>query len=101
MWSTFLGEFLPIQLIYTGQTDLCHPKVEFPKGFDMIHSPYHWANKEIVMSLLKKIVFPFVNKKRERLSLSKDANALLIFDVFKGQTTPAVNDLLKNNNCIA
>ena len=24
------GEFLPIQLIYTGKTDLCHPKVEFP-----------------------------------------------------------------------
>ena len=26
-------EFLPIQLIYTGKTDLCHPKVEFPKSF--------------------------------------------------------------------
>ena len=52
------------------------------------------------MSLLKKIVFPFVNKKLESLSLSKDAKALLIFDVFKGQTTPAVNDLLKDNNCI-
>ena len=24
------GEFLTIQLIYTGKTDLCHPKVEFP-----------------------------------------------------------------------
>ena len=94
------GEFLPIQLMYTGKTDLCHPKVEFPKGFDITHSPNHWANKEIVMSLLKKIVFPFVNEKRERLSLSKDAKALLIFDVFKGQTTPAVNDLLKDNNCI-
>ena len=25
---------------------------------------------------------------------------MLIFDVFKGQTIPAVNDLLKDNNCI-
>ena len=25
---------------------------------------------------------------------------MLIFDVFKGQATPAVNDLLKDNNCI-
>ena len=81
-------------------TDLCHPKVEFPKGFDITHSPNHWANKEIVMSLLKKIVFRFVNKKRESLSLSKDAKALLIFYVFKGQTTPTVNDLLKDNSCI-
>ena len=94
------GEFLPIQLIYTGMTDLSHPKVEFPKGFDITYSSNHWANKEIVMSLLKKIVFPLVNEKGESLSLSKDAKALLIFDVFKGQTTPAVNDLLKDNNCI-
>ena len=94
------GEFFPIQLIYTGKTDLCHPKVKFPNVFDINHSPNHWANKEIVMSLLKKIVFPFVNKKRETLSLSKDAKALLIFDVFKGQATPAVNDLLKDNRCI-
>ena len=53
------------------------------------------------MPLLKKIVFPFINKKRESLSLSKDAKALLIFDAFKGQTTPAINDLLKDNNCTA
>ena len=94
------GESLPIPLIYTGKTDLCHPKVEFPKGFDITHSPNHWANKKIVISFSKKILFPFDNKKRESLSLSKDAKALLIFDVFKGQTTPAVNDLLKDNNCI-
>ena len=86
--------------MYTGKTDLCHPKIEFPKGFDITHSPNHWANKEIVMSLLKKIVFPFINKKCESLSLSKDEKSLLIFDVFKGQTTPAVNDLLKDNNYI-
>ena len=80
--------------------DLCDPNVEFPKDFDITHSPNHWKNKETVMSLLKKIVFPFVNKKLESLSLSKNAKVLLIFDVFKGQTTPAVNDLLKDNNCI-
>ena len=51
------GGFLPIQLIYTGKTDLCHSKVEFPKGFDITHSPNHWANKEIVMSLEKDSVF--------------------------------------------
>ena len=45
-------------------------------------------------------MFPFVNKKRESLSLSKDAKALLIFDAFNGQTIPAVNDPLKDNNGI-
>ena len=79
------GEFLPIQLIYTGKTDLCHPKVEFPKGFDITHSPNHWANKGIAMSLLKKIVFPFVNKKRESLSLSKDEKLCSFLTYSKGK----------------
>ena len=38
------GEFVPIQLLYTGKTDLCHPKVEHPKGFDITHSPNHWIS---------------------------------------------------------
>ena len=92
------GEFLPIQLIYTGTTDLCHPKVNFPTGFDVTHSANHWANEEKVISLLNKIVFPFVQKKRESLNLANDSKALLIFDVFRGQTTAEVNSLLEKHN---
>ena len=35
------GEYLPIQMVYTGTTDLCHPKVNFPTGFDVIPSANH------------------------------------------------------------
>ena len=28
--GTLCGEFLPIQLIYTGKTDRCHPSYSFP-----------------------------------------------------------------------
>ena len=35
------------------------------------------------------------------MKLPENAKALLIFDVFKGQTTSAVNDLLKKNDIIA
>ena len=34
------------------------------------------------------------------MKLDNDAKALLVFDVFKGQTTSAVNELLLNNNII-
>ena len=34
------------------------------------------------------------------LNLADNAKALLIFDVFKGQTTSAVNELLVKNNMI-
>ena len=84
------GEFLPIQLIYAGTTDNCHPKVSFPPGFDVTHSPKHWSNEDLVMSHLKKIVFPHLKKKKEELGLPMAAKSLLIFDVFRGQTTPKV-----------
>ena len=35
------------------------------------------------------------------MKLPENAKALLIFDVFKGQTESAVNDLLKKNDIIA
>ena len=56
--------------------------------------------RALVIEHLKKIIFPYLKKKRESLKLKSDAKALLIFDVFKGQTTSAVNDLLKKNNII-
>ena len=90
-----VGDFLPVQLIYGGVTDKCHPKVKFPESFRITHSQNHWSNEDIVMEYLKKIIFPYIKSKRQ------DAKALLIFDVFKGQTTSAVNDLLKKNDIIA
>ena len=94
------GEFLPIQLIYAGVTDRCHPKVKFPESFHITHSSNHWSNEPIVIEYLKKIIFPYLEKKRKDLNLADNAKALLIFDVFKGQTTSAMNELLRKNNII-
>ena len=96
-----VGDFLPVQLIYRGITDKCHPKVKFPESFHITHSQNHWSNEDIVMEYLKKIIFPYIKSKRQALKLPENAKALLIFDVFKGQTTSAVNDLLKKNDIIA
>ena len=91
-----LGYFLPILLVYTGTTGLCHPKVKFLSEFDITHLLNHCSNEELVISLLKKIVIPFIWKKREALKSAEDSKALLIFDMFKSQTTGAVNKLLKD-----
>ena len=39
------GEYLPIQLIYKGTTDRCHPKANFPSDWDIFHSLNHWSNE--------------------------------------------------------
>ena len=65
--------------------------------FHITHSSHHWANEPIVMDYLEKINFSYLEKKLKDLKLQKNAKALLIFDVFKGQTTSAVIGLLQND----
>ena len=43
--ATMTGEYLPVQLIYKGTTSRCHPKVLFPKDWDIFYSKNHWSNK--------------------------------------------------------
>ena len=44
------GRFLPMQLIYAGKTNCCHPQgIEFPPGFDVTHSHNHWSNEELAI----------------------------------------------------
>ena len=77
-----VGDFLPVQLIYRGITDKCHPKVKFPESFHITHSQNHWSNKNIVIEYLKKLICADIKSKRQALKLPEN-------DVFKGQTTGA------------
>ena len=45
-----------------------------------------------------KIQFPYITKQREVLKLSSDHRALVIYDKFEGQCTPAILQLLDENN---
>ena len=45
-----------------------------------------------------KILIPYINKKRDELKLSSDHYALVIYDKFKGQCTPAILELLEENS---
>ena len=94
---TLSGNFLPIQLIYQGTTDRCHPNYDFPKSFHVTHTKYHWANEQTSLDLLNKILLPYVNKTREELGLDKDFPWLLISDVFKGQWTEAVKSIVSQS----
>ena len=92
------GEFLPIELIYSGVTERCHPKKKFPGSFYITHSSNYWSNEPILIDYLIKIIFPYLEKKRKDLKLEKYAKVFLIFNLFKGQTTSAVNELLQKIN---
>ena len=60
------GIFLPIQLIYQGKSDRCHPReIEFPDGCNITHTPNHLSNEDKAIEHLESIIFPFVKKKKE------------------------------------
>ena len=89
------GTFLPMQLIYQGTTNRCHPKYTFPESFDVTHTPNHWSNEETSIDLLQKILAPYLTETREKLGLSADHPWVLIADVFKGQWTDRVQGEVK------
>jgi len=39
--GSLVGGFLPVQLIYKGKTNRCHPKFNFPLEWDITHAPKH------------------------------------------------------------
>ena len=72
----------------------------FPEGFNITHTPNHWSNEEKSIELLEEIVFPYLSRKRAELNLPDDQKTLLIFDVFKGQKTQRILDLMVENHSV-
>ena len=88
-YGTLVGDFLPVQLIYKGKTQRCHPCYDFPPGWSITQSPKHWSTEDTMLEYIRDIIIPYVEIVREELDERK--SALVVIDNFKGQVTPAVN----------
>ena len=94
------GNFLPIQLIYGGKTVKSLPRVKFPLPFSLSVNPQHYSNENEAIKVLEDIIIPYVRRERDALKLTGDRPVLLIMDVFKGQMTDRVLQVLSDNNII-
>lgn len=57
------GEFLPIQIIYSGKTTASQPcGVTFPRGFSVTQNPKHWSNEQETLKLIDEIIKPYIVK---------------------------------------
>ena len=93
------GEFLPMQVIYQGKTKASLPRnFVFPKGFCLTQNPKHYSNEEETLKLIDSIINPYLVKTRQRLKLPPTQKAILIWDVFRGQTTESVLSKLASLN---
>lgn len=96
---TLSGEFLPMQIIYQGKTDRSQPRgFEFPDGFSVTQNPQHWSNKTETLKLVEEVINPYIKVTRKKLGLPDNQKALLVWDVFKAQTTDKVTNELKRLN---
>ena len=80
------GNFLPVQIIYQWKSIARQSRnFQFPKGFLVSQNPKHYSNETETLSLIDKVIKPYVDLKREELKLQPTQKALLIWDVFRGQ----------------
>lgn len=96
---TLAGDFLPMQIIYSGKTKASQPRgFVFPKGFSITQNPKHWSNETETLKLIEEVINPYVVNKRKELKLPSTQKALVIWDVFKGQMTDRVKGKLTSLN---
>lgn len=89
------GDFLPMQLIYSGKTAKSLPKSKFPSGFSLTQNPSHWSNEDTMISYIEEILVPYLEQQRETHA---DKPAVLIYDAFRAHTTEAVQAKLEQLN---
>ena len=95
------NKFFLIQLIYGGKTWQSLPKVNFPKECLLSVNEKYFSNTQESLKLIEDIISPDVREERKRLGRNSDQMALLIIDVFRGQMTEPVLNILKEYNlCI-
>ena len=95
------GDFLPILLIYAGKTVQSLPRYKFPKEFCLSVNPKRFSNTEESLKYFEEVILPYMKDQRSKLGLPEYQKALIIVDVFTGQTTADVTDCYKKNNvCI-
>ena len=85
--------FLPIQLIYSGKTKRIIPKYGFPSCYDVMFTPNYWSNYEKCVKLFEKIIFSYLNAKKEDLGYPKEQQSLIVIDTFKGQDNAEIKAL--------
>ena len=84
-----------MQIIYGGKTSKSIPRVSFPDGFLVSVNPKHYSNEEESLKMMEHIIIPHVQKQSNTLKLDAEYPAMLLMDIFKGQMTDPVKEILR------
>ena len=96
---TLSGNFLPMQLIYGGKTVQSLPRFQFPNSFSLSVNEKHYSNIQVSLKFFNEITIPSI-KVRPSNGFSANQYALVIMDVFTGQMTSDVLNLIQDNKIL-
>ena len=97
---TMSGQMLPVQLIYAGKTDRCHPSIDFPAKWDITHTESHWSTAESMLRYVDNVITPYVKEQRTSLELDDKQKAIAIFDVYKAHRNEQLLQKLANADIV-
>ena len=80
------SDFLPVQLVYQGQSTECLSHFAFPPERGINFNEDNWSNECTMLCFFKKVMSPYISKKRAELNFPSDYLGLLIFHNFKQQS---------------
>ena len=66
--GSLIGDFLPIQLVYKGKINRCHPRFKFPLDWHITHSPRHWSTENTMKDYLTEIIIPYIHAQRDLIN---------------------------------
>ena len=71
---------------------------KFPRGFAISQNPKQYSNEGETLTLIDKVIVPYIERKGKELKLAPTQKALLICDVFRGQKAAKVSKKLASLN---
>jgi len=74
--ATMAGHFLPPQLVYKGTTCACLPTNKFPDLWHVTYTHNHRCNEETVKLYIKKVILPYIQRKKDELKLPNSKRSL-------------------------
>ena len=77
--GTIQGDFLPVQVVYKGTTQCCHPRFKFPPGWHVTHSKNHWLMEQTMIEYIHNVIIPYVSANRESDDQAALVNILVCY----------------------
>ena len=83
--SSLDGDLLPMQLIFQGKTDACHPPVTAAAQAAKVHITHsinHWSCQETMQQWITQLLTPYVARCAVQHNLPVDSHVVLVLDVW-------------------